>query len=115
MSEENINFEEEPITEESSKEKKTWEEHLHVNSDELVGKVQELIREAAVRKITIKDENGKTVLTIPMYAGFASLLIFGPWNALALLAAWVANFSIIIEREANADEVFEEIFEEEEI
>ncbi len=65
MSEENINFEEEPITEESNKEKKTWEEHLHVNSDELVGKVQELIREAAVRKITIKDENGKTVLDYP--------------------------------------------------
>jgi hypothetical protein len=112
MSEENINVEEEPISEERSKEKKAWEEHLHVDSDELVGKVQELIKEAAVRKITIKDETGKTVLTIPMYAGLASLLVFGPWNALALLAAWVAKFSIIIERDAPVSE--EEIGEEKE-
>ena len=111
MSEENIIIEEEITMEESSKEKKTWEEHLHVDSDQLVGKVQELIKEAAVRKITIKDESGKTVLAIPMYAGFASLLIFGPWNALALLAAWVANFSIIIER--DAPEFEEEAGEEE--
>lgn len=104
MSEENINIEEEPTVEQSDKEKKTWEEHLHVDSDQLVGKVQELIKEAAVRKITIKDENGKTMLSIPMYAGLASLLVFGPWNALALLAAWVAKFSIIIEREVPADE-----------
>ena len=112
MSEENINVEEEPTSGESSKEKKTWEEHLHVDSDEIVGKVQELIKEAAVRKITIKDETGKTVLTIPMYAGLASLLVFGPWNALALLAAWVAKFSIIIERDAPVAE--EEVGEEKE-
>ena len=104
MSEENIHVEEEPMAEESEKEKKAWEEHLHVDSDQLVSKVQELIKEATVRKITIKDETGKTMLTIPMYAGLASLLVFGPWNAVALLAAWVAKFSIIIEREAPAEE-----------
>lgn len=108
MTEEHIDFEEETTSKEESKEKKTWEEHLHVDSDQVVGKVQELIKEATVRKITIRDESGKTLLTIPLYAGFASLLIFGPWNALALLAAWVAKFSIIIEREADEEEVGKE-------
>ena len=112
MSQESINVEEEFTSEENGKEKKTWEEHFTVNSDQLVGKVQELIKEATVRKITIKDENGKHLLSIPMYAGFASLLIFGPWNALALLAAWVAKFSIVIEREVPAVE-FEEETEDE--
>lgn len=113
MNEENIHVEEEATSEESSKEKKTWEEQLHVDSDEIVGKVQELIKEATVRKITIKDEKGKTLLSIPLYAGFASLVIFGPWNALALLAAWVAKFSIIIEREVTeADAAGEEVGEE---
>jgi len=110
MSEETINVEEELTSEQSDKEKKTWEEHLSVSSDQLVGKVQELIKEAAVRKITIKDETGKTVLTFPMYAGLASLVVFGAWNALALLAAWVAKFSIIIER--DIPEVEEETAEE---
>ena len=107
MSSESINVEEEFEGEQSDKEKKTWEEHLHVDSDEIVGKVQELLREAAVRKITIKDESGKTLLSIPLYAGFASLVVFGAWNALALLAAWVAKFSIIIEREGEEPEVAE--------
>ena len=112
MSEETINVEEEEIFEENGKEKKTWEEHFSVDSDQLVGKVQQLIKEATVRKITIKDEGGKTLLAIPMYAGLASLLIFGPWNAVALLAAWVAKFSIIIERDAPSQE--EEAGEEKE-
>lgn len=103
MSEEQIHVEEEfeNYNDQSNKEKKTWEEHLNVDGDEIVGKVQELLREAAVRKITVKDQGGKTLLTIPLYAGFASLLVFGPWNALAILAAWVAKFSIIIEREGD--------------
>lgn len=104
MSEETINVEEEFEAGPSDKEKKTWEEHLNIDSDQIVGKVQELLREAAVRKITIKDESGKTLLSIPLYAGFASLLVFGAWNALALLAAWVAKFSIIIEREGEEPE-----------
>lgn len=113
MSEEQIHVEEEKIGEESGKEKRTWEEQLHVDSDQIVGKVQELIKEAAVRKITIKDENGKTLLTIPLYAGIASLVIFGPWNALALLAAWFAKFSIIIEREvSDAEAAAEDVWEE---
>lgn len=112
MSEESINFEEEFTHTENGQKKKRWEEHFTVSSDELVGKVQELIKEAAVRKITIKDEDGKTLLTIPMYAGIASLLVFGPWNALALIAAWVAKFSIVIEREAPVSEAEEEAADE---
>ena len=48
------------------------------------------------------------MLTIPMYAGIASLLVFGSWNAVALIAAWVAKFSIVIERDAPAAEAEEE-------
>lgn len=97
MSEQNIPIEEEFTASENGKGYKRWEEEIQVASDELVGKVQELIKEATARKITIKDENGKTLLTLPLWSGVAGLLIFGPWSALALIAAWAANLSILIE------------------
>ncbi|MFN2137363.1 MAG: DUF4332 domain-containing protein [Candidatus Promineifilaceae bacterium] len=96
MSEEGIPIEEEFVAG-SNGQGRHWEEEFQVAGDELVGKVQELIKEATARKITIKDENGKTLLTLPLWSGVAGLLVFGPWSALALIAAWAANLSILIE------------------
>jgi Domain of unknown function (DUF4342)/Helix-hairpin-helix domain len=98
MSEESIPIDEEFVSQNGNGYKK-WEEQIHVTGDELVGKVQELIKEAAVRKITVKDESGKTLISIPLWSGIAGLLVFGAWSALALIAAWAANLSIIIEYE----------------
>lgn len=97
MSEETIHIEEDFKGSDNGQGYKAWEEEIKVTGDELVGKVQELIKEATARKITVKDENGKTLLSIPLWSGVAGLLVFGAWSALALIAAWAANLSIIIE------------------
>jgi DNA polymerase/3'-5' exonuclease PolX len=97
MSEETIHIEEDFEASKNGQSYKAWEEEIKVAGDELVGKVQELIKEAAVRKITIKDEHGKTLLSIPLWSGVFGVLVFGGWTALALIAAWAANLSIIIE------------------
>lgn len=106
MSEETIPVEEETSEEQSGPkgDGRTWTEEISLAGDEVVGKVQELVREAAVRKITIQDEKGKTLLTIPLYAGVAGMLVFGPWSALALIAAWFVKLSILIEREVEEEE-----------
>jgi transcription termination factor NusA len=106
MSEETIHIEEDFDARKNGQGYKAWEEEIKVAGDELVGKVQELIKEAAVRKITIKDENGKTLLSIPLWSGVFGVMIFGGWTALALIAAWAANLSIIIEY-ADLEEVAE--------
>lgn len=104
MAEEHIRVEEEVI--EGQKEGKIWTEEISVAGEELVAKVRDLLREGAVRKITVKNEQGKTVVALPLYAGVAGVAIAGPWTALALVAAWVARFSILVEREkAVASEV----------
>ena len=104
MSEEAIHVEEEWTEDED---KRTWEEELHVAGDEVVGKVQELLREAAVRKITVRDQNEKEILSIPLWSGVAGMLVLGPWSALALVGAWIGNFSIIIEYEDPIEAVKE--------
>jgi hypothetical protein len=97
MNEEAIYIEEDFEAGENGQGYKKWEEEIKVTGDELVGKVQELIKEATARKITIKDENGKTLLSVPLWSGVVGVLVFGGWSALALIAAWAANLSIIIE------------------
>lgn len=99
MNDEQIPVEEE-MQDEAQEHKQAWQEELSVAGDEVLGKVQELLREAAVRKITVKDAKGKTILSLPLYAGVAGALVAGPWTALALVGAWLGNFSILIEYEA---------------
>ena len=112
MSEETINFEEEFVAGENGQGQSKWEEEIRVTGDELVGKVQELIKEGMARKITVKDENGKTLLSIPLWSGVAGVLVFGAWSALALIGAWAANLSIFIEYvdlEDAAEEVMDDL------
>lgn len=111
MSEETIHIEEEFEASSNGHSYKTWEEEIRVSGDELVGKVQELIKEATARKITIKDENGKTLLSIPLWSGVLGMLVLGGWSALALIGAWAANLSILIEY-VDLDEAVEEVAEE---
>ena len=110
MSEESIYIEEEFEASENGQGYKTWEEEIKVTGDELVGKVQELIKEATARKITVKDEHGKTLISIPLWSGVFGVLVFGPWSALALIAAWAANLSIIIEY-VDLDDIAEDVAE----
>jgi hypothetical protein len=76
-----------------------WSEEFSVAGDQLVKTVQSLLREAVVRKITVKDRNGRTLIEIPLYAGAAGVLFLGWWSALLLIAAWFTEVSILIERE----------------
>lgn len=76
-----------------------WTEQVNVAGGKLVETIQSLMHEAAIRKITIVDKNGRVLLELPLYAGVAGVFILGAWSALALIAAWFAEVSILIVRE----------------
>jgi len=76
---------------------------VSVTGGELIETVQSLLREATVRKITIQDKDGRNLLEIPLYAGIAGALILGSATVLALIAAWFAQVSILIERDKGHD------------
>jgi hypothetical protein len=82
----------------------TFTERVSVAGGDLIKTVQALLREAAVRKITVQDKNGRTLVEIPLYAGVAGALILGSATVLALIAAWFAEVSILIERDKTFDD-----------
>jgi hypothetical protein len=93
-----------PSEEEVKEEIRTATDRISVAGGDLIKTVQGLLREAAVRKITVQDKNGRTLLEIPLYAGVIGALFIGSWTVLALIAAWFAEVSILIERDVQSDD-----------
>jgi hypothetical protein len=77
---------------------KKTEETFYVNGEELIKKVKELIREGNVRKITIKDKEGKNVVVIPLTLGVIGAVISPVLAAVGALAALMTECSISVER-----------------
>ena len=44
-------------------------QEFQLNGDEVVAKVKELIHEGNIRRITIKNEDGRTMLEVPLTLG----------------------------------------------
>jgi len=73
-------------------------EEFRVKGEELVEKVKQLIHEGNVRRLIIKDEDGKVYLEIPVTFGLIGALIAPMLAAVAAVAAMVANLKIEVVR-----------------
>ena len=80
----------------------TTEEHK-VKGEGLVAKVKEIIHEGNVRRIVIRNEDGKDLIEIPLTIGVVGTMLLPAWAAIGAIAALVTNCTILVERE-DADE-----------
>ena len=78
--------------------KTTKEETFKVSGENLLGRVKELINEGNVRKITIKDKNGKTMAEFPLTLGVVGAVIAPMLAAIGAIAALVTECTISVER-----------------
>ena len=79
-------------------EKKTRSEEFQVSGEMLVAKIKELLHEGNIRRITIKDQDGGTLIEIPLTLGVVGVILIPVWAAIGAIAALVANLTIVIER-----------------
>ena len=85
-----------------------------VKSQELLQKIEELIREGNVRRIIIKDGDGKTFIEIPLSVGVIGMIAAPIVAAVGALAGVVANFTVeVIKREDTDVAEFTEVVDEE--
>ena len=73
-------------------------ETFSVKGEELLQKVKEVIKEGNVRKITIKDKNGKTLVAVPLTLGVVGAVLAPVLAAVGAIAALVTECSITVER-----------------
>lgn len=78
------------------------EEH-RVTGDKVVSKIKELLHEGNVRHLVIKNEEGRTLIEVPVTVGVAGALLLPVWAAVGAVAAVVTNCSIEVEREPDPE------------
>lgn len=75
-----------------------FKEEFKVKGEEVIGKVKELLHEGNVRKLIIKDEDGKVYLEIPVTFGLIGAILAPTLAAVGAVAAMVANLKIEVVR-----------------
>ena len=79
-------------------------EFFHINGENLLKKVKELIAEGNVSKIIIADKSGKEVAHFPLTIGVVGILLMPMLAAVGAIAALLGECTIIVEREENGKE-----------
>lgn len=73
-----------------------------IDGDEVVAKVKELIHEGNIRRITIKNEDGRTMLEVPLTIGLIGAALLPVLAAIGAAAALATRCTIVVERETEA-------------
>jgi hypothetical protein len=73
-------------------------EEIKVTAGKLKETLKELIREGNVRRVIIRNPEGRTLLDMPLNAGLAGAVLLPFWMAVGAILALAKEFSITIER-----------------
>ena len=79
-------------------EEKFRTEEFHVNGEELLARIKKLVHEGNIRRIIIKNKEGKTVLEIPMTFGVVGALIAPQLAAIGAIAALLTEATVVVEK-----------------
>ena len=77
-------------------------EEFQLSGDALVAKIKELLHEGNIRRITLKNEEGKTLIEIPLTVGVVGALLLPVWAAIGAIAALVVKLTIVVEKVEEA-------------
>ena len=76
-------------------------EEFKVEGEKVVAKIKELIHEGNIRKVLIKDKEGKTLIEIPMTFGVVGVLIAPQLAAIGAIAALLTEATIMVEKQED--------------
>jgi len=73
-------------------------EEYQVAGDGLLAKIKELIRQGNIRRVMIRNDQGQTLIEIPLTWGLVGAAFAPIWAAVGAIAALAANFTIVVEK-----------------
>jgi DNA-binding Lrp family transcriptional regulator len=74
-------------------------EEFKVSGEDLLKRVKELIAEGNVRRIIIKNKEGKVIVEVPLTLGVVGAILAPPLAAVGAIAALVTECTIVVVRE----------------
>ncbi|AFY95735.1 DUF4342 domain-containing protein [Chamaesiphon minutus] len=91
-----------PTTPAAKTEEKIGVEEFTITGDALVAKIKELIHQGNIRRIILKNEEGRILIEIPLTVGVVgsvlSAALFPVMAAVGAIGAMVAHLTIAIEK-----------------
>jgi len=77
-------------------------EEFKVEGEKVVAKIKEIFHEGNIRKVIIKDKEGKALIEIPMTFGVVGALIAPQLAAIGAIAALLTEATIVVEKQENS-------------
>ena len=72
-------------------------EEFKVNGEHLLAKIKQLLNEGNIRRVIIKDKDGKVVFEIPLTFGVVGALIAPQLVAIGAIAALLTEATVVVE------------------
>ena len=76
----------------------TGTEEFRVNGEQLVAKIKEILHEGNIRRLIIKDKDGRTLIEVPLTIGVVGVILVPVWAAIGAIAALVAEATVVVEK-----------------
>jgi hypothetical protein len=76
----------------------THTDEFRVTGEAVLTKIKELLHEGNIRSITIKNDEGKVLINVPLTLGVVGALLLPQLAAIGAIAAIATNCTIVVER-----------------
>lgn len=73
-------------------------EEFTVTGDKVIATLKDLLQEGNIRRVILKNEEGKILIEIPLTLGVVGVLLLPVWAAIGAIAALAARMTIVVER-----------------
>jgi len=78
--------------------KKCRTEEFKLSGGEIINKIKELIHEGNIRRIILKNEEGKVFMEIPLTVGLVGVAVAPILAAVGAIAALVSKLTLVVEK-----------------
>ncbi len=77
-------------------------EEIKVNGAKLVEKIKALIKEGNVRRIVLRNPQGRVLMDVPLNAGIAASALLPLWATIASVAVLATDYTLLVERDSGS-------------
>ena len=74
-------------------------EEFKVSGEQLLAKLKDLLHQGNIRRVVIKDKDGKVLIEFPLSIGVVGFVLAPTLAAVGAIAALVTEATIIVEKE----------------
>lgn len=76
----------------------TRTEEFKLDGGQVLDKLKDLIHQGNIRRIVLKNEDGKTLIELPLTVGLVGVALLPVYAAVGALAAVVTRLTLVVEK-----------------